>query len=86
MSYENKPWTGTLFKNDYKQNEKHPDYKGKFYVNLDGQIVEFELAAWIRESKSGKKYMSVKAGERRQPRAQTGDAAAAPEMSDDIPF
>lgn len=83
MSYENKPWTGTLFKNDYKQNEKHPDYKGKFYVALDGQVVEFELAAWVRESKNGKKYMSVKAGEKRQPREH---AKVEPDFDDSVPF
>lgn len=85
MSYENKPYTGALFKNEYKQNEKHPDYKGKFYVSLDGQIVEFELAAWIKESKNGTRYMSLSAGEKRQPRERRQEAPAE-DLDGEIPF
>jgi len=88
MSYENKPWTGALFKNDYKNAENHPDFKGPFYVALDGQVIEFEIAGWTRESKGGKKYISLKAGERREPKKGGNRPAAGDteEMSDDIPF
>jgi len=42
--------SGVLFKNDKKENEKHPDYKGNIMV--DGQ--EYWLSAWIKEGKTGK--------------------------------
>ena len=42
--------SGVLFKNDKKENEQHPDYKGNIMV--DGQ--EYWLSAWIKEGKSGK--------------------------------
>lgn len=45
---------GVLFKNDRKDSEKHPDYKGN--VNVNG--VEFWLSAWIKESAKGK-FMSL---------------------------
>lgn len=42
--------TGVLFKNDKKDNERAPDYKGN--LTVDGQ--EYWLSAWIKEGKTGK--------------------------------
>jgi len=54
---ERKPNTGALFSNaDNKKTEKHPDYTGTALVN--GKTMS--MAAWINESKAGKKYMSLK--------------------------
>lgn len=47
---EKKDNSGVLFKNDKKETEKHPDYKGNIMV--DGQ--EYWLSAWIKEGKTGK--------------------------------
>lgn len=41
---------GAIFKNDRKEKDKHPDYKGS--VNADG--VEYWVSAWIKEGKKGK--------------------------------
>jgi hypothetical protein len=52
---------GVLFKNDRKEQDNHPDYKGS--LNVNG--VEFWLSAWIKEgSKVGpdgrpQKFMSL---------------------------
>jgi len=42
--------SGVLFKNDKKETEKHPHYKGSIMV--DGQ--EYWLSAWVKDGKNGK--------------------------------
>jgi hypothetical protein len=78
---------GTLFKNDDKQEPGHSDYNGS--INVDG--VEYWLNAWIKEAKSGKKFMSLSV----KPKLSKSMMAPKPEpkgmeaiqgMSDDIPF
>ena len=59
MSFIPKPNSGTLFKNDYKKAENHPDYKGTFY---DQHGAKWDLAAWIKEGQKGK-FMSLKVSE-----------------------
>lgn len=46
---------GALFKEQDKQSDKHPDYKGS--INVDGK--DYWLSAWIKEAQSGRKYMSL---------------------------
>lgn len=59
MAYEQKNNSGSLFRNDKKLTEKQPDYNGT--IKIDGK--EYKLAAWLRESKSGQKYLSISAQE-----------------------
>ena len=48
--------SGFLMKNDKKEvGSKQPDYTGK--QKVDG--VEYDLSAWIRESKAGRKFFSI---------------------------
>jgi hypothetical protein len=79
MDYDNTN-SGVLFKNE-TDNEKDPMYKGK--INVDGK--EYELAAWLREAKSGKgKFLSLKVQEPRQKSAPKQDRFE--EIEDDVPF
>ena len=75
--------SGALFKNDKQGNEKRPDYKGS--AEVDGR--QYWVSAWIKQSKSGQTFMSL----RYEPKeAQAGSApapAATPAVDDDnIPF
>jgi hypothetical protein len=45
---------GALFKNDRREKDTHPLYKGDCIIN--GQ--KFWISAWLKEGKSGK-YMSL---------------------------
>jgi len=54
--FKHKENSGSLFRNEKKESEKHPDYKGSAIING----AEFWLSSWINESENGKKYMSLK--------------------------
>tara|TARA_X000000950_G_scaffold230291_1_gene278436 strand:- start:2131 stop:2358 length:228 start_codon:yes stop_codon:yes gene_type:complete len=55
MAYEHKENKGSIFKNDKKEKDTHPDYTGQ--ANVDGTV--YNVSAWINESKSGKKYFGL---------------------------
>lgn len=83
-TYEMKDGQGSLFKNDRKEKETQPDYTGKIMVN--GTM--YQLAAWVKESKSGLKFMSLNA---QLPREQSEAAPAASAQSNpgdgtELPF
>jgi uncharacterized protein (DUF736 family) len=87
MAYETKPGNGALFKNDRKEKETHPDYKGD--INING--TNYWLSAWLKATKDGKKYMSLSAKpkeDREETKPQTL-AQKQPEKFDDddaLPF
>ena len=56
MAYEPKDMTGSLFKNDRKESDTHPDYKGSALIGG----VDHWLDAWINTDRNGNKYMSLK--------------------------
>jgi uncharacterized protein (DUF736 family) len=72
---------GALFKNDDKESDNHPDYKGS--INVAGK--EFYLSAWIKESKAGKKYMSLSV-QPKDERPAAKPAAKTPVDDDENPF
>ena len=57
MAYENKEGFGALFKNTKKEKDSHPDYQGNVFV---GGVL-YDLAAWLKPTKDGGKYMSISA-------------------------
>ena len=83
MAYDNtNRWT--LNRNERKEKDTHPDYKGK--INVEG--VEYYLDGWIKESANGKFISgSIKLIEARQP--DTRHSEPAPLDDDDmdrVPF
>ena len=74
MPYEPKPNSGSLFKNERKTSDKHPDYTGT-WKDADGK--EWQLAAWVKEGKKGK-FFSVSASQWRE--------SSEPKSNSDLPF
>lgn len=83
MAYEQRDNSGSLFKNDRKEKDNHPDYKGQAMVGG----VEMWMSAWIKESANGTKFMSFSFQPKDQQAAPKKAAApAAPDFDDDMPF
>ena len=73
--------TFAMFKNDKGENQARPDYTGTVTL-ADGK--EMRMAAWVREAKSGVKYLS---GRLSEPQVQASDAGSnAAVEGEDVPF
>ena len=85
MAYEQRDNSGSLFKNDKKESENHPDYNGSAMVNG----TEMWMSAWLKTSTSGKKFMSFsfkpKDQQTSKPVAKSAPKAE-PDFDDDMPF
>ena len=86
-NYEQKDNSGSMFVNDKKETESHPDRKGSAMIGG----VEYWVSGWINTSKSGTKYMSLKFTAKEEVQAkgvQQAKAAVQESVSfdDDIPF
>jgi len=89
MEYDNSN-RGVLFKNDRKEKDTHPDYKGSY---TDGNGAEFWLSAWIKKDKNGNSFMSLSTTSKDEVHnkgVQQARKAMAPQpqepFADDIPF
>ena len=87
--YQQKDNSGALFKNDKKQSDSHPDYKGS--AMIDGS--DYWVSGWINVSSAGTKYMKFSYSPKeqvhnngvQQVQAAVGGMSIA-EMDEDIPF
>jgi uncharacterized protein (DUF736 family) len=85
--FEHKPGRLSLFKNDRKETDTQPDYRG------DGKLPDGSdvwVSAWIEQGKNGNKYFSLSV----QPKdavtergvAEAKKAVEPEPLDDDIPF
>lgn len=90
MAYD-KTNTGILSRNERKESDKHPDFKGA--LNIEG--VEYWLSGWVQERKDGTgKFFSLKVNRKDAQQPQQAKPAQTPAngfenydpMRDDIPF
>jgi len=98
MSYQQKPNTGTLFQNNSKQSDKHPDRRGQIHLSReflekmleqDGELVVMDISAWENTSAKGVEYLglSIQAPyvkpNKSEPKPQPQEQ---PALDDDFPF
>lgn len=81
--------SGMLAKNDRKEKDTHPDYRG--VINVDG--VDYWLSAWIKVGRDGSKMqgqkyfsLSVKAKDEQAKPAKGSQGSGFDDMADEIPF
>jgi len=84
MAYEPKPGSFSLFKNQNKQKDTHPDYSGDG-KDLEGN--EIYVSAWLKDGKNGK-FMSCsfKPKEAKPAQNKVYEPIAHDDLNDSIPF
>lgn len=55
MNYEQKDMSGSLFKNNRKEKDSHPDRTGS--AMIDG--VEYWVSGWVKQDRNGNPWMSL---------------------------
>lgn len=98
MAYEVRDNSGSMFPNDRKERDSHPDFKGS--VMIDG--IQYWISGWEKQAQSGKQFVSLafqrkeesrnaaprepKLSERAMPKREAETYGASRDMDDDIPF
>lgn len=74
--------SGALFRNDRKETDKHPDYRGE--LNVGG--VEYWVSAWLKTSGKGTKFMSLAVTPKDDKPAKHAKNPTFNDADQDIPF
>ena len=88
MAYEKKDMSGTLFRNERKETDKHPDWAG--YIIING--VEYWLNGWEKNGSKGLFFsLAAKPKEERAKEVRSGYQGrqpdeAPPNEDGEIPF
>jgi hypothetical protein len=88
MAYEMRPGQGSLFKNDKKTTDKHPNLKGRLMLP-DGSV--YWVSGWTKETSAGEKWISLALGDRVQQAGQSQHEQAKSngyqgQQDEEIPF
>jgi uncharacterized protein (DUF736 family) len=82
MAFEQRDNSGSLFKNEKKEQENHPDYNGTCMV--DGEM--YYMNAWLKKSQSGKTFMSFAFKPKEEKQEDRKPAPQRRGGGDDAPF
>ncbi len=81
MAYEQRDNSGTIFVNDRKETDKHPDRTGT--AMIDG--VMYYVSGWIKEGQKGK-FMSLAFKRKDDAARKAVPGGRNADMDDEIPF
>lgn len=84
MEYDNSN-RGTLFKNEKKSEEKHPDMNGS--INVDGK--DYWISGWKKTSKAGTAFLSLSVRAKEEQTRQVSKPttkAKAEDFDSDLPW
>ena len=83
MAYEQRDNSGSMFVNDHRTTEQHPNVKGK--AMIAGKM--YWVSAWTKTTKDGKKWQSLAFTEMDEQQGQAqGTAAPSIDYDDTLPF
>ena len=82
MAYEQRDNSGTLFRNERRQNDRSPEYTGS--VLIGGK--EYWINGWVKEGKNEKKFFSLAFKEKESRPEQQSKPKQAEPLDDDVPF
>lgn len=78
MAYELREGQGSLFKNDKKTADNHPDYTGTVLIHGE----KMRLAGWKKQGKNGGTFLSISISEFQNKAPQQ----SVEQVEDDMPF
>ena len=81
MAFEQKDNSGSIWVNDRKDQDTHPDRTGS--AKIDG--VDYWVNGWLRKTNDGKPYLSL-SFKPKQPKPVATDKPIADDLNDAIPF
>jgi len=82
MAYEQKENTGSLFRNDKREKDTHPNATGSAVI--DG--VAYWVSAWTKETKDGAKWQSLSFQRKDAKPGKPGKRGTVEDFDSDIPF
>jgi hypothetical protein len=80
--YQQRDFSGVLFRNDEKRGDNSPDYTGS--VTVHGE--QFRLGAWVKTAKNGSKFMSLALTAKDAAKPTSKPTPARDKFDDALPF
>lgn len=80
MAYETKDNTGSVFQNERKEKDTHPDRTGS--AKIGG--VDYWVNGWIKQDRNGKPYLSLAFKPKEGAAKAPEPPAARPSLKDDM--